>query len=41
VRSGVYNDGEPAWKPKVVVDDVLHAVRWALEQSRWESLPDK
>lgn len=32
VRSGVYNGGEPAEKPSVVVDDVLEAVRWAVKK---------
>ncbi|MCJ1255806.1 hypothetical protein MMC24_003624 [Lignoscripta atroalba] len=35
VRSGVYNGGEPAWKPKAVVDDVWDAVQWGLKSSGW------
>jgi ribonucleotide monophosphatase NagD (HAD superfamily) len=35
VRSGVYSGGEPAWKPRVIVDDVKQAVEWALTRSRW------
>ncbi len=31
VRSGVYSGGEPAHKPKVIVDDVWDAVRWGIE----------
>ncbi|MCJ1248683.1 Haloacid dehalogenase-like hydrolase domain-containing 5 [Trapelia coarctata] len=36
VRSGVYNGGEPAWKPKVIVDDVWDAVQWGLKSSGWK-----
>jgi len=36
VRSGVYSDGEPAWKPRVIVDDVWDAVQWGLESSGWK-----
>ncbi|KAI4188299.1 MAG: hypothetical protein LQ346_005341 [Caloplaca aetnensis] len=35
VRSGVYNGGEPAHKPSVVVDDAWEAVEWALEKEGW------
>ncbi|KAF2433031.1 cat eye syndrome critical region protein 5 precursor [Tothia fuscella] len=35
VRTGVHREGEPAWKPKVIVDDVHDAVQWALQQSKW------
>ncbi|KAI9716221.1 MAG: hypothetical protein M1812_005446 [Candelaria pacifica] len=35
VRSGVFNGGEPAHTPKVVVDDVWDAVRWGLEREGW------
>lgn len=35
VRSGVYNGGEPAWKPKAIVNDVWDAVRWGLKSSGW------
>ncbi len=41
VRSGVYNGGEPTWKPNVIVDDIWHAVQWALRQSKWQSSSDK
>jgi len=30
VRSGVYNGGEPAHKPRTVVEDVWDAVQWGL-----------
>ncbi|KAI9800355.1 MAG: hypothetical protein M1825_004125 [Sarcosagium campestre] len=33
VRTGVYTGGQPSWKPKVIVDDVLQAVKWALKNS--------
>ena len=33
VRSGVYNGGEPAHAPKVIVDDVWDAVQWAMEDA--------
>ncbi|MCJ1370185.1 hypothetical protein MMC20_001397 [Loxospora ochrophaea] len=36
VRSGVYNGGEPAWKPKVILDDVWDAVQWGIESSAWK-----
>ncbi|RPA82308.1 HAD-superfamily hydrolase [Ascobolus immersus RN42] len=32
VKSGVYKGGEPEHVPRVVVEDVLEAVRWALER---------
>lgn len=36
VRSGVFRDGTvPKYQPKVIVDDVLAAVRWALEKERY------
>ncbi|OTA62793.1 putative HAD superfamily hydrolase [Hypoxylon sp. EC38] len=38
VRTGVWSPergGEPAYTPKVIVDDVRKAVRWALEQEGW------
>jgi HAD superfamily hydrolase (TIGR01456 family) len=41
VRSGVYSGGVPSWQPNAIVDDVWHAVQWALEQSKWESLSVK
>jgi ribonucleotide monophosphatase NagD (HAD superfamily) len=35
VRSGMYDGiGEPAWKPRVVVEDVWEAVRWGLEREK-------
>lgn len=36
VKSGVYNGGEPAHKPKVVVGDVWDAVQWGLEREGWK-----
>ncbi len=30
VRSGVYDGGEPAHKPRTVVEDVWDAVQWGL-----------
>ncbi|KIW07588.1 TIGR01456 family HAD hydrolase [Verruconis gallopava] len=35
VRTGVHQGGEPKWKPRVVVDDVYAAVKWALQNERW------
>jgi HAD superfamily hydrolase (TIGR01456 family) len=36
VETGVYRSGTvPAYKPKVVVHDVLGAVKWALEKEGW------
>lgn len=35
VRSGVYSGGEPAHKPKVVVEDVWDAVQWGLNKEGW------
>ncbi|SLM34699.1 HAD-superfamily hydrolase, subfamily IIA, CECR5 [Lasallia pustulata] len=40
VRSGVYNGGEPAWKPKAIVNDVWDAVRLGLKNSHWR-LPEE
>ena len=40
VRSGVYNGGEPAWKPQTIVDDVWDAVQWGLRSSGWKP-PDQ
>lgn len=37
VRSGVYNGGEPAWKPKAIVNDVWDAVGWGLKSSGWRA----
>ncbi|KAI9833340.1 MAG: hypothetical protein M1819_003735 [Sarea resinae] len=36
VRSGVFQGGEPSWRPRVIVDDVWDGVRWGLGQSGWE-----
>jgi len=33
VRSGVYTGGDPAWKPRVIVDDVHDAVQWAVKDA--------
>ena len=36
VKTGVFRSGSvPAYKPKVIVDDVLAAVKWALEEEGW------
>jgi len=34
VRTGVYDGGEPSWKPRVTVDGVYEAVQWAIEDSK-------
>ncbi|RFU34442.1 hypothetical protein B7463_g1883, partial [Scytalidium lignicola] len=37
VKTGVYRAGSvPAYQPKVIVDDVFTAVKWALEQEGWQ-----
>ncbi|OJD33977.1 had superfamily [Diplodia corticola] len=37
VQTGVYQKGsEPAWKPRTIVKDVYEAVRYAVEDSKWE-----
>lgn len=41
VRSGVYDGGEPAWRPRTIVDDVWKAVNWGIEQSQWSPRPSK
>ncbi|KAH9208975.1 HAD-like domain-containing protein [Leptodontidium sp. 2 PMI_412] len=42
VKTGVFQDGtEPQYKPKVIVDNVLEAVKWALKEEGWESTVDK
>lgn len=35
VKSGVYDGGEPAHQPNVIVNDVWDAVEWALNQEGW------
>ena len=40
VRSGVFNGGEPAWKPKAIVNDVWDAVELGLESSGWQPPPE-
>ena len=40
VRSGVFNGGEPAWKPKAIVNDVWDAVELGLESSGWRPPPE-
>jgi HAD superfamily hydrolase (TIGR01456 family) len=36
VKTGVFRSGSvPAYKPKVIVDDVLAAVKWALKEEGW------
>jgi HAD superfamily hydrolase (TIGR01456 family) len=38
VKTGVFRQGSvPAHKPKVMVDDVLAAVKWALKEEGWTS----
>jgi len=34
VRTGVYQNGEPSWKPRVIVDNVSEAVKWAMEDAK-------
>lgn len=37
VKTGVYREGSvPAYQPKVIVDDVLEAVKWALKEEGWQ-----
>jgi HAD superfamily hydrolase (TIGR01456 family) len=37
VRTGVHQEGQdPAWRPRMEVGDVYDAVKWAVEQSKWE-----
>ncbi|KAH6665482.1 HAD-like domain-containing protein [Halenospora varia] len=37
VKTGVFRDGtKPAYTPKVIVDDVLEAVTWALKAEGWK-----
>lgn len=39
VKTGVYREGtQPAYVPKVVVNDVLGAVKWALREEGWSGL---
>ncbi len=36
VKTGVFRDGtQPKYVPKVIVNDVLEAVRWSLKQEGW------
>lgn len=36
-KTGVYRAGmEPKYKPQVIVDDVLAAVKWALKEEGWD-----
>ena len=37
VKTGVYQGGEPAWKPTVCVGNVWDAVQWALNESGWKA----
>ncbi|XMA15061.1 hypothetical protein WAI453_007852 [Rhynchosporium graminicola] len=42
VKSGVFQEGtEPAFKPKVIVDNVLEAVKWALKKEGWNGDVEK
>ncbi len=34
VRSGVYTEGDPAWKPRVIVGNVYDAVQWAVNDTK-------
>ncbi|KAF2105121.1 HAD superfamily hydrolase [Rhizodiscina lignyota] len=34
VRTGVYQNGEPAWSPKTIQPGVWEAVKWALDQNK-------
>ena len=36
VKTGVYENGEPAHKPNAIVDDVWDAVEWGLKKSGWD-----
>lgn len=37
VKTGVFREGtNPAYQPKVIVNDVLDAVKWALKQQGWK-----
>jgi len=37
IKTGVYRAGtKPAYEPKVIVDDVLSAVKWALHEEGWK-----
>ena len=36
VRSGVYDGGAPAHKPKTIVEDVWDAVQWGIRREGWE-----
>lgn len=39
VKTGVYRPGsEPKYAPKVIVDDVLAGVKWALKEEGWDGL---
>lgn len=41
VNTGVYREGsKPAYAPKVIVKDVLEAVKWALREEGWTGLVD-
>ncbi|KAL3474177.1 HAD-like domain-containing protein [Aspergillus californicus] len=37
VETGVYRGGEPAYTPKMVAGDVLKAVQWGLQHSKWQT----
>ncbi|KAL2065851.1 hypothetical protein VTL71DRAFT_3521 [Oculimacula yallundae] len=42
VKSGVYQEGtKPEFQPKVIVDNVLDAVKWALKEQGWKGDPGK
>ncbi|KAL9114939.1 MAG: hypothetical protein Q9227_001182 [Pyrenula ochraceoflavens] len=37
VKTGVYDEGTPAWAPRSLQEDVKGAVQWALEDSGWKA----
>ncbi|KAG4436669.1 hypothetical protein IFR05_007848 [Cadophora sp. M221] len=41
VKTGVFQEGtEPQYKPQVIVDNVLEAVKWALKEEGWKGTVD-
>ncbi|KAH7333172.1 HAD-like domain-containing protein [Rhexocercosporidium sp. MPI-PUGE-AT-0058] len=42
VKTGVFQEGtEPEYKPEIIVDNVLEAVKWALKEEGWKGTVDK
>ena len=37
VKTGVYQGGEPKWRPTAYVGDVYDAVEWAVDNSAWKT----